>query len=207
MLWGAVLGLAMGGAILSRQWGFFLVPPIVLLAFWRMWRQRHDHPAVAAAARSLSVALAVMFVSGGWYYVHLYRAYGTITAFNRPQAATDQARSPSFYFSLPLANIVQAPTQDHFHSRNFPYVLYCDTWGDYWLNFLVYGKDGHGQYLQGSKIIRRAEQFKPAETNLAPMLRYLGRVNIVSIGPTLLLVAGLIAGVIVRSGCCVPTFR
>src|SRR5688572_20223038 len=40
-----VLGLMLGGAAISRQWGIFLIPPVILLAAWRMRRDGKFWPA------------------------------------------------------------------------------------------------------------------------------------------------------------------
>jgi hypothetical protein len=82
-------------------------------------------------------------------------------------------------------------------------IFYSDIWGDYWGYFTFYARDREsGRYQEGlfaaSDIITPAEAADPEhslETNRYTINHYLGRVNAVSLLPSLVFVAGFIFGV------------
>ena len=115
---------------------------------------------------------------GGWFYVHLYVQYGTITAFN----IENSQRLPLDDF-LPLIrktriknlDLFKEPIRPNFVGEPVP-IFYSDTWGDYWGFFTyikhksTYGEQGFG--------------------NANEMGNYLGRVNLFSVIPTVVLGVG-----------------
>lgn len=188
--WAVVLGLVIGAAILARQWGFFLVPAVVLLAFWRAVR---DRAAMAWVVRTLAIAAVVSILTGGWYYLHLQRTYGSITAFNREPVAAS-SRPATFYVGFNLPAMIENPIANQETPRRLPQILYADLWGDFWMNFLVHGIDARGHYMQGPILTHRGPSLQPAETNRPRMKRYLGRVLTISLLPTAVLFVGIGAG-------------
>jgi hypothetical protein len=71
-------------------------------------------------------------------------------------------------------------------------------WGDYWMSFIVAGRDSRdGSYLSGGALynaIRHEPEPGWLQSNHRAVARQLGRVNLVSLLPTAVLVAGLIFG-------------
>lgn len=191
-LWGGVgVGLLMAAAVLSRQWGFFLIPPVVLIAARRAWRDPAAAPRVAAV---LGAAVIVLLLAGGWFYLHLHRTYGTLRAFNRPPFAVER-RPVAFYLKLPVSALLENPVRDNQRARRLLPILYSDLWGDYWMHFLVYGKDRGGHAMQGNLLSRGGAVRLATDNNVIPMTRYLGRVNVASLLPTFFLIlAGAIMG-------------
>ena len=186
-----VLGLLLGMAALSRQWGIFLIPPVVLLAAWRMRADRNIWPAF----RTLAIAGVVCAASGSWYYLYLHHTYGSMTAFNRPPEKID--RPLSFYVAFPVHNVIKNPVRPLDPTRKLLPILYSDFWGDYWLNFLVFGRTKGDRYVQGSYITRRIGvpmAKRPLDDNLDEIAPYLRRINAVSLLPTLVLVLAAVLG-------------
>lgn len=187
-----VLGLLLGASAISRQWGIFLIPPVVLLAAWRMCRDRRMWPAF----RTLAIAGVFCALSGSWYYLHLQRTYGSVTAFNRTRENID--RPAGFYLGFPLTRVISKPIRPLEDRRWVLPILYCDLWGDYWMHFLIWGENRRGRYTQGNYIT--SQRVPPARravrTNMYEITPYLRRVNAVSLLPTAVLLAGSGFGVV-----------
>jgi hypothetical protein len=173
------LGVLVGLLLLSRQWAFLGLPAFAVL-LWGSWRRspahgRHALQAVAAAG-------AVAALVAGWFYAHLYLTQGRITAFNRePAAFSISNQSAKFYFGVGLEDLrlLREPLRGSFDGQLLP-VFYSDVWGDYWCKFSCVDEPG----VEG------------AAPNRDAIGRYLGRVNAVSLYPTLLLLAGLCYGAV-----------
>lgn len=164
------LGITLGLLILGRQWGMLLFPAIVLLALMLLIRNRRESlPFIRAIAASFLIA----FLVGGWFYVLQFMRYGTATAFNRSPASTfSLSNQPlDFYFGTGLEQLFSSPIRPFFPNQFIP-IFYSEIWGDYWGYFVV------------------------TENNLTTIGHYLGMVNLVSIIPTMILLAGLISGFI-----------
>ena len=189
-----VLGLLLGGAAISRQWGIFLIPPVVLLAAWRMRRDRKFWPAF----RTLAIAGFFCAISGSWYYLHLHHKYGSVTAFNRGEESID--RPVGFYVGFPVTRVIAKPIRPDEPQRWVLPILYCDTWGDYWMHFLIYGKNRRGHYMQGNYITMTNDRLPPprrsVQDNIRQIRPYLRRVSAVSLLPTAVMIAGLGFGVV-----------
>lgn len=204
-LWNALwLGGAMGMAALSRQWGIFLFPAIVLFAGWQWLRYREERWAVI---RSLTVALVITGVVSGWYYTSLWDRYGSITAFNQEAApGFGLNNQPSeFYWGRGGAELFSNPLRPYFANQLWP-ILYADLWGDYWSYFLVYGIDrNQNRFISGKSIYQslvEGEAPEGFETNYNTIGPYLGRVNRVSLLPTALFLIGIgfgTVGLLIRS--------
>jgi 4-amino-4-deoxy-L-arabinose transferase-like glycosyltransferase len=185
-----VLGLLLGGAAISRQWGIFLIPPVCLLALWRMRRDGRFWPAF----RTLAITGVVCAASGSWYYLHLHHKFGSVTAFNRDAEQVD--RPAGFYVGFPAHRVIMHPIRPLERQRWILPILYCDTWGDFWMNFLVFGKNKQGRYMQGSYLTRPLPPARrPVMTNMQQITPYLRRVNAAALLPSAALLAGLITGV------------
>lgn len=183
-----LLGVGMGLGALSRQWAILLFPA-VLAWFVLAW-----HHAPADRRRILKaavVAFAVTALVGGWFYVTLLARFGSITAFNRPQATASAASTVSFGIGRDALvgerSLFRRPVRPSFENQLLP-ILYAETWGDYWGYFVVYGIDRRdGAVLSGLALDRAMGQSGPPawlDTNIVEMSRHLGRVNLVSLIPT-----------------------
>lgn len=191
------LGVAMGLCALSRQWGILLFPAI-LAWFALVWhRESLDRRRVAHAA---IIAFAVTALVGGWFYFSLLARFGSITAFNRPQATDTVAATVSLGLGTDALagdrSLFRRPVRPSFKNQLLP-ILYAETWGDYWGYFTVYGHDRRtGAVVQGLALDRAiGESGSPAwlDTNIREMSRYLGRVNLVSLAPTLIAFVAFLA--------------
>lgn len=184
----AWLGLAIGGAALSRQWGFFAFPAFAI-AVIILWLRDHKHR--AAVLRTFTLAAVLGFLLSGWFYLHLYLEFGSFSAFNKPgQASFSFANQPpSFYRATGLQDglLFRQPVREQFANMLLP-TFYSEIWGDYWgymvQPYQVFWEDGF--YLP------RAYQ---NPTFVDRVVAYLGRVNLVSLLPSLALLAGVFWGV------------
>jgi hypothetical protein len=145
----------------------------------------------------LGLASLLALLVGGWFYASLYQRYGTLTAFNHAPGGQLHASQPlSFYTGLGLSSLFSKPVRPELKNRLFP-ILYSDVWGDYWGYFLIYVIDGRtGNQVAGANfenavlgpphawLLSDYDSFGP----------YLGEVNLVSILPSLVLVAGIVYG-------------
>jgi len=134
-----------------------------------------------AWTRALAVAAAVALLVCGWFYLSLYMRYGTFTAFNRsPQGFSFSNQPTVFYRNTGLKNLLlfKSPTRGTFNNQLIP-IFYSDTWGDYW---------GHLVFIQD-----RSALGEMGYGNIQQITPYLGRVNAVSLYPSLLFLAGILA--------------
>lgn len=189
------LGLVVGFCILARQWGFLLVPAIFLLAAYSALR---DHTKIQAASHTVLACLLMPLLVAGWYYVVMHGRYGTWLAagWDRRPGSSSQASLPlSFYIGLGSGQLFKDPVRPNFDNQ-LPAIFYSDTWGDYGAYFLIYGRDrASGAYVSGKfleQVIRAGPPLPPGlETNWYTFSKYLGRVNLVSLFPTGVLLGGL----------------
>jgi hypothetical protein len=118
-------------------------------------------------------------VIGGWFYLHLFASFGSITAFNLEGTGFSFRNQPrSFYLTSGLKNalLFKQPSRPTFDNRFLP-IFYSDTWGDYWCFFSCIRDD--------------LLHWTANQDDISP---YLGRVNLLSLFPTGLLFGGLITG-------------
>ncbi len=186
-------GLAAGLAILARQWAFLILPAVFLFMAYIWLRERSTFRTGVYVGLSCLIFAAVL---AGWYYGIMYHRYGTLTAWDRPASNLSLGVFPSeFYFGLGSGKLFTDPVRPSF-SNQFPAIFYSDTWGDYSAYFLIYMKNTTtGTYLSGKELERMLAAGTPVpaylDTNRFTMNRYLGRVNLVSLLPSLILAAGL----------------
>jgi hypothetical protein len=186
------LGAVFGLLLLTRQQGLFVI--VATAVFVALGVRR-----VAGARRALvatTVIVAATLIMGGWYYIHLYRSHGSPVAFPRALHFSLSNKPAEFYFGLGLPALFQSPLRPMFDQQFFP-VMYADTWGDYYLYFLVWGKDSRdGSYVHPRALGEGVGTGVPSwlDTNHTPMGRYLGRVNAVSLLPSAILLGGVMLG-------------
>jgi len=193
-----LLGLAMSLSALSRQWGIFLFPGIFLLlaANWIRF------PGVRIkAARTILILLVMVLFMSGWFYATLHIRYGSVRAFNRTgeQGFSFRNQSRDFYIGLNLVDVFNRPVRPHLPNLFFP-IFYSETWGDYWGYFTLYGYDSRGpEYINGLSVQKNLEKESPPTwfvTNYDRIKGYLGRVNVVSLFPSLLVLVAMVAAAV-----------
>jgi hypothetical protein len=183
-----LLGLSVGGATLSRQWAFLLLPGLAVFAiFWLVHKKR-----LVRSVPRLLVAAVLAFACSGWFYLHLNADEGRVTAFNKkPKASFDLGNQPRhFYTGSGDGQLFRHPVR-RFANQFFPQ-FYADTWGDWWGFFVVYGYNmDKGTYVNGhyvnkmTKEDRRSPTPEWLRTNRFSIAPYLGRVNLLALLPTL----------------------
>ena len=193
-----LLGLAMSLSALSRQWGIFLFPGIflVLAANWIRFPGVRIH-----AAKSILILLVLVFFMSGWFYATLHIRYGSVRAFNRTGKPSFSLRNQSrdFYIGLELDDVFNRPVRPNLPNLFFP-IFYTEIWGDYLGYFTFYGYDSRGpEYINGLSVQKNLEKESPPTwfvTNYDRVEGYLGRVNVVSLFPSLLVLAAMIAAAV-----------
>jgi 4-amino-4-deoxy-L-arabinose transferase-like glycosyltransferase len=179
-----VFGALMGMALLSRQQAIFAVAAVTVFVLLAS-RGR----GVAAAGR-LGVALVVAFAVSGWFYLGQLRDPGGVLAYS---PGLQGARDEDFFLGTGDGALFRDPVRPAFRNELLP-VLYSETWGDHGCYFLVYGsQEGRpvwGTYLEEA-LVRRPRWLR---TNRWAMGRWLGRVNVVALLPTAVLLLGAAAG-------------
>lgn len=191
-----ITGAAMGLLALSRQWGFLLFPAVVSLAALQAIR---DRKTLTTQLKTLAAILVVSFAVGSWFYFVLLARHGSALAFSvEPSSRFAPFDQPtSFFFGLAPNRVFTDPVRASFHNKLIP-VFYSEIWGDYWAHFVVYGRDRRtGETVRGQVLETALEQTpRPEwlETNRYGISAYLGRVNLVSLLPSLLAIAGAVIG-------------
>lgn len=189
------LGLALGLAVLARQWGFFLFPAIgltvllLILSAPKTWKKQ---------VATLSSVILLAFVVGGWFYIHLFQQFGTVLAFNR-NPDTDKPKPASFYLGTGNGKLFTDPVRPSFGTQFLP-LMYSEIWGDYHSYFLISIKNRQtDEFMSGAQLQKwlkkeNGELPRWIQTNRFTFNHYLARVNMVSVLPTLILLAGLAYG-------------
>ncbi len=186
---GAVLGTMMGLSALSRQWGFFLFPSIFLFLIFKWLIQPKLRKPIFSI---LLLCSGLIILITGWFYLSLYQRYGSITAFNRdsrPQFSFDN-QPRSFYRGMSQEILFDNPIRPAFPNQFVP-MFYSEIWGDYWGYFSIYGLDTRIPKFLNAYEVNKAlvAGIQPGwlKTNIDTFGAYLGRVNLVSIFPSLLM--------------------
>jgi hypothetical protein len=190
------LGICIGLLLLTRQWVFFLLPAMIITVV--IDALKHSER-ITDYLKMFIVILVVGLIISCWFYIHLFISAGSPVAFNR--AAADQfsfSNQPrSFYLGRGSGNLFTDPVRESF-PRQFIPIFYSETWGDYWCYFSVFGWDSReSEYIAGD-VLTSYVSIAPEwlTTNRSAMGAYLGRVNLVSILPTLLAILGFCSGFI-----------
>jgi len=191
-----ILGIALGLAGLSRQWGLLLIPAIAIVMIVIALKVRQNiHKFIMAFV----VSLVTIILICGWFYLTLHTHYGSITAINRdPQPNFAFSNQPvDFYFGLGLNQLFTKPIRSAFPNELLP-IFYSEIWGDYWCFFVVYGKDMRtDEWLSGPQIPQIPEKVPTPDwllTNRDKMGKYLGRVNLIALFPTMLALIAICQG-------------
>ena len=157
-------GIVIGSIALSRQWGFLLFIPLIVLLIYKNSKRNY---LIFWSASSLIGALL-----SSWFYIGLYKNYGSFTAFNmESKGFSFSNQNLSFYIPdmSQLEYLFTKPIRPNLNNQ-FISIIYSDLWGDYWGYFTFTSRflnDGRNQLNIGD---------------------YLARVNIVSIITTLIII-------------------
>ena len=163
------VGILLACLALSRQWGLLLYPAFAMS--WFLVLRLYGFNFFKKYTMFLTKAFSTGILLSSWFYLTLYTRYGSITAFNRdPNTFSFNNQPFSFYFEFPLIHIFTTPIRGFDLTNKLIPVLYSDTWGDYWGYFIL-----------------RAGGLN---TNF-DIVPYLGRVNLVSLIPTMLMIFGI----------------
>jgi hypothetical protein len=187
-----ILGILLGLSANARQWGFFLFPAVGLFVVILGWKRRK----LWVYASRFGLAVMISFLVGSWFYFHLKLDYGTFSAFNRKPgetfSLTNQPRE--FYTGKGWGLLFKTPFREVFLNQLLP-TLYADYWGDYWAYFNAYGRNlDTDEFVGGRLLLHHLKKEKPdwMETNLPSVIPYLGKVNLVSLIPSILIVGGIL---------------
>jgi hypothetical protein len=188
-------GVVLGCCMLSRQWGVLLVPALGAFAALCWFREREFRVRIFKAT---AISLVIAFAISGWFYLWLRSTTGAATAFNREPSATFSLHNQpsSFYFGLAPKELFSRAVRPNFPNEFIP-IFYSETWGDYWGFFALFGQDTRkpnerrltGPWLSKYEVWNGAPDWMA--TNYESMSAYLGRVNLVSLFPTLLALVAL----------------
>ena len=146
---------------------------------------------------------------GSWFYFSLWARYGSPAAFNKGRAPVALSNRPAFFYLGTGDGLLFAdPVRPSFIGQLLP-TMYADTWGDYYGYFLLYAWDARTDcYVRPADW----EEFLAAKghkgwllTNRFSRARDLGRVNLVSLLPSMLLALGLAFGLRRASALLAPT--
>lgn len=165
-------GTILGFIGLSRQWGLLFFPALFVL--WLIVIKKNNLNFSIKFTRYAFFSFLISLFVFSWFYILLFLDYGSITAFNRNPVSFNFSNQPSsFYFGLGLEDIFSKPIRGFSMTNMLIPVLYSDVWGDYWGYFTV--TMGRGGLSPNYEIVK-----------------YLGRVNLVSIIPTMIMLFGII---------------
>lgn len=193
-----VVGTTLGLLALARQWGFLLFPPVILLAVVPAIKDRSILP---MRLKALAATLIISSAVGSWFYLVLFNRYGSVRAFSGKESPNFALSNQpaSFYFGLASDKLFSDPIRPSFQNKLIP-IFYSETWGDYWAYFIVYGRDKKtGKMIRGDDLETALQQQSWPdwlETNRDAITAYLGRVNLISLFPSTLALAGMILGTI-----------
>lgn len=193
---GIVLGAAMGLCILSRQWGMLVLPGVFLVFLYKWWT---TPPLRMAITRFVFVCLAVLVIVGGWFYLSLAVRYGSVTAFNqKPHDHLSIHNQPGYFYEVWNPQMARHPIRPNLADRFLP-IFYSEVWGDYWGYFLIAGKKQNEDEFISGRTLSKLSSGKgiPADvySNYGTMGAYLGRVNVVSLFPSALILVSLLMSI------------
>ena len=160
-------GVLIGLIALSRQWGFLFFPSVVF--FTIIVRKKLPFKKLFTFFTFSSI---IGFLISGWFYLGLYNQYGSFAKFNlEPNIFSVSGLIELMHINVNIDDLFSNPTRESSLRGLFP-VFYADLWGDYNMYF---------SYLD-YKFKRKNLKFE----------NYLGRVNFISIYPSVLILFGLV---------------
>lgn len=190
-----VLGFLLGLCVLARQWGALL---LVSLLFSGGVIAVRCPSRRSLTVRTVVLSSVIVLLVAGWFYFHMRVTYGTSIAISRePFASYSLKNHPSGFFVDPaLDRIFANPVRPAFNGRALP-ILYSEFWGDYWCYFVVWGRNVESrEFVKSGAVFDESAARVLAATNRRSIAPYLGRVNAVSLIPSVILLAGSVYGAV-----------
>lgn len=164
-----IFGVTIGLLALSRQWAFLLFPSYFIFYFFveKIYKEKY--------IKFMTFSFFIGFLISGWFYIGLFIEYGSFTTFNQDPTKFSFSNQPLDFY-IPFFNessmVFTKPIRPYFKNQFLP-ILYSDLWGDYW---------GYFSFTSRSLLTGR---------NQANIGSILGRVNLISLIPTFLLLIGI----------------
>ena len=196
-------GALFGAALLSRQWAILILPAVFLFAILLL-RIQIERRLLLSKAFALSGVIA--FLISGWFYISLFIRFGSLTAFNREPTVkfSLKNKAASFYLGSGNGQLFSDPVRDSFDNQVIP-IFYTELWGDYWQYYSVYGEDVRTENpIQGDRLYKALQEDPPPawlQTNRTAIAAYLGRVNLISILPTAIMLISIGWGLLTSLKC------
>ena len=193
------VGLYIGLAIITRPTALALVLTFISFVILLICKNTKNYKVLL---KKLALIMLIAYLIGGWFYVRNYFLYDNVLNFVRSgrKEVTLSNQPKEFYFGSGNGKLFKSPIRKAFSNQLLP-TFYSDFWGDYWCYFLVYGKKvSEDKFISGTRvrdIVYKSKGGKDnLETNYHNIKRYLGRVNAVSLFPSLLMLLGILLGLI-----------
>ena len=158
-------GITIACIALSRQWGFFLFLPLLILLFESDLKIKYFN--------FWSASAFIGFLGSSWFYISLYNRYGSLTAFNMESKGFSLSNQELSYYFPNLSHfqyLFSKPIRPNLDNQFFS-ILYSDLWGDYWGYFVF------------------TSRFLDVGRNQLNIGDYLARVNILSVFTSILIVS------------------
>ena len=157
-------GIVIACIALSRQWGFLLFFPLIILLFFHKSKKQYF--------KFWLISSSIGTIFSSWFYLGLYQKYGSFAAFNmKPKRFSFANQDFSFYIPnySQLEYLFTKPIRPYLDNQFFT-ILYSDLWGDYWGYFAFTSR-----YLDSGR-------------NQLSIGDYLARVNLLSLITTFILI-------------------
>ena len=174
-------GMSLGLLVLSRQWGFFIFPAIFLLVIWIFiqdrqmgWLRARQFFIITILSRACRRLVLRSSLFELWNLLRIQH--------QKTKISHVMEETVSFFRQTGIGTmeLFEQPVRPVFDHLSFFGIMYSETWGDYW-GYFTYIKPAYASNDTG---------------NHDTMASYLGRVNLASMFPSLLLLAGFLFGII-----------
>jgi hypothetical protein len=168
-VYAVILPLLIAALLLSKQWGFMVMGAIAIIAILRFLISpdsgihRRTHLIIL-----VTIFAGVLLSAVGYYAVVMIRERSAIPFPRESEEWKLSNQSIDFYFGTGNGYLFSSPTRPNFDNQILP-IFYTEIWGDYWNYFTITRED-------------ISEKF----------VNYLGRVNIVSLLPTIMIIIGVV---------------
>jgi hypothetical protein len=183
---GAVLGLAG----LTRHQGLFLLCALIAGGLAAALGRPESRRALVKATLGTAVVASLV---GGWYYPVATLGTGPFLFHQENRGLKPLSAHPEFFLGTGDGVLFSDPVRPAIQNHLVP-KLYAEFWGDQECFFLVCGS-ARGEPFWGARLENAwAKRRAWLRTNRERMGRYLGRVNLLAVLPTVLLLGGVALG-------------
>jgi len=186
----AVLAGAVWGLVaLTRQWGVLALMSVAVWAAVMVILRRIDLKTAVATAATVVIIAAP-------FYLTLLARYGSVTAFNR------EAKPTQLSWSFHPLRAARMPFREELATRPLD-ILYADTFGDYWMYWLVEGQRKNGLYVDGLQLSQgiRAGQYVHNAVAIRPYVSFVLKASL----PLTILMLGAIPFALARARTSAPS--